>query len=79
VPLRWVENKEAALVAALLFARGADFERGLRFNFAPVRLAAQDASIHKLMFDVNHSLKPQRALRAPEIAERVAKLMAATA
>jgi hypothetical protein len=56
-----------------------DFERRLQFNIALVRLAAQDPSIHKLMFEVNHLLKPQSALRAPELAERVAKLMAAPA
>ncbi len=59
--------------------RPVDFERGLQFNFALIRLAARDPSIHKLMFEVNHLLKPQSALRAPEIVERATKLMAAPA
>jgi 2-polyprenyl-6-methoxyphenol hydroxylase-like FAD-dependent oxidoreductase len=59
--------------------RPLDFERRLQFNSALVRLAAQDPSIHKLTFEVNHLLRPQSALRAPEIAERVARLMAAPA
>ena len=54
--------------------RPVDFERRLQFNTALVRLGAQDPSIHKLMFEVNHLLKPQSALRAPEVAERVAGL-----
>ena len=57
--------------------RPADFERRLQFNIALVRLGAQDPSIHKLMMEVNHLLKPQSALREPALAERVAKLMAA--
>lgn len=57
--------------------RPQDFERRLHFNIGLVRLGAQDPSIHKLMYEVNHLLKPQGALRAPEVAERVAKLMAA--
>jgi len=59
--------------------RPADFERRLQFNIALVRLGAQDHSIHKLMMEVNHLLKPQSALREPAVAERVAKLMAAPA
>jgi 2-polyprenyl-6-methoxyphenol hydroxylase-like FAD-dependent oxidoreductase len=59
--------------------RPANFEQRLQFNKALVRLGAEDASIHKLMIEVNHLLKPQSALRAPEVAERVAKLMAAPA
>lgn len=57
--------------------RPVDFERRLQFNIALVRLGAEDASVHKLMMEVNHLLKPQSALHAPEIAERVAKLIAA--
>jgi hypothetical protein len=57
--------------------RPMDFERTLQFNLALVRLGAEDASIQKLMMEFNHLIRPQSALRAPEIAERVAKLMAA--
>jgi 2-polyprenyl-6-methoxyphenol hydroxylase-like FAD-dependent oxidoreductase len=59
--------------------RPPDFERRLQFNVALIRLGAQDPAIHKLMFEVNHLLKPQSAIRAPEVAERVARLMAAPA
>jgi 2-polyprenyl-6-methoxyphenol hydroxylase-like FAD-dependent oxidoreductase len=56
--------------------RPEDFERRLQFNVALVRLGAEDPSVHELMTEVNHLLKPQSALHAPDIAERVAKLMA---
>jgi 2-polyprenyl-6-methoxyphenol hydroxylase-like FAD-dependent oxidoreductase len=59
--------------------RPANFEQRMQFNLGLVRLGAQDPSIHKLMIEVNHLLKPQGALRAPEISERVAKLMATPA
>ncbi|MGH6708275.1 MAG: FAD-dependent oxidoreductase [Bradyrhizobium sp.] len=52
-------------------------ERGLQFNIALARLGAEDASVHRLMMEVSHLLKPQSALRAPEIVERVARFMAA--
>ena len=57
-------------------ARPADFERRLKFNRALVYLAAHDASVHKLMFEVNQLLKPQSALRTPGIIERVTRVMA---
>jgi hypothetical protein len=57
--------------------RPADFERTLDFNLALVRLGAEDAAVQKLMTEVSHLLKPQSALRTPEIVERVARLMAA--
>jgi 2-polyprenyl-6-methoxyphenol hydroxylase-like FAD-dependent oxidoreductase len=59
--------------------RPANFEQRMQFNQGLVRLGAQDPSIQKLLIEVNHLLKPQSALRAPEISERVAKLMAAPA
>jgi hypothetical protein len=59
--------------------RPVDFEQRLQFNFALTRLGAEDPAIHQLMFEVNHLLKPQSALRAPEIVERVVKLMATPA
>ncbi len=57
-------------------ARPADFEQRLKFNFALAHLGAQDPSVHRLMFEVNQLLKPQSALRTPEIIERVTGLMA---
>ena len=59
--------------------RPANFEQRMQFNLGLVRLGAQDPSVQKLLTEVNHLLKPQSALRAPEISERVAKLMAAPA
>ncbi len=55
--------------------RPADFEQRIRYGVALLRLAAEDASVHKLMIEVNHLLKPRSALRAREISERVIKLM----
>jgi hypothetical protein len=51
----------------------------MQFNVGLVRLDAQDPSVQKLLTEVNHLLKPQSALRAPEFSERVAKLMATPA
>jgi len=56
--------------------RPENFEQAMQFNLGLVRLGAQDASVHKLMFEVNHLLKGRSALRAPDIMERVNKLMA---
>ena len=39
-----------------------------------MRLAAQDAGVHKLMAEVTQLLKPQSALRQPALAERVRAL-----
>ena len=44
-----------------------------------MRLAAQDADVHKLLVEVTQLLKPQSALREPAIAKRVRALMAAAA
>jgi hypothetical protein len=58
--------------------RPADFERYLEFGAGLNRLAAEDAGIHKLLFEVRHLLKPRSVLRDPEIVERV-KAIAASA
>jgi len=58
--------------------RPADFERSLEFGAGLNRLAAEDAGIHKLLFEVRHLLKPRSVLRDPEIVERV-KAIAASA
>jgi 2-polyprenyl-6-methoxyphenol hydroxylase-like FAD-dependent oxidoreductase len=55
------------------------FEQRLRYNIGLLRLAAEDPSIHKLLVEVNQLLRGPSVLRAPEIAERVARLMAAPA
>ncbi len=59
--------------------RPANFEQRMQFNLGLVRLGAEDASVQKLLVEVNHLLKPQSALRTPEISERVVKLMATPA
>ena len=55
--------------------RPADIDGRLRFGAALLRLAAEDASVHKTMMEVNMLLKPMSALREPQIAGRVVVLM----
>ena len=57
--------------------RPADFERSLEFGAGLNRLAAEDAAVHKLLFEVRHLLKPRSVLRDPEIVERVKAIAAA--
>ena len=59
--------------------RPPDFAQRLQYSQALLRLAAQDADVHKLMVEVTQLLKPQSALREPALAERVRALMAAAA
>jgi hypothetical protein len=54
--------------------RPADFGRRIEYNIALVKLAAQDAGVHKLLAEVSHLLKPQSALREPDLAARVMSL-----
>jgi 2-polyprenyl-6-methoxyphenol hydroxylase-like FAD-dependent oxidoreductase len=56
-----------------------NFAQRMQFNIGLVRLGAQDPSIHKLMFEVNHLPKRSSVLRTPEIAERVSNIMTAPA
>jgi 2-polyprenyl-6-methoxyphenol hydroxylase-like FAD-dependent oxidoreductase len=56
--------------------RPPDFERTLKFGFALTRLAAQDPAVHKLMFEVQHLLKPRSVYQDPEIKQRVLEVMA---
>lgn len=58
--------------------RPPDFARRMQYGIALTRLAAEDAAIHKLTVEVANLLKPQSALREPELAERVMALMTAT-
>lgn len=46
---------------------------------ALTRLAAEDADVHKTLAEVTHLLKPQSALREPELANGLKALMAAAA
>jgi hypothetical protein len=42
------------------------------------RVAAGDAGVHQVMFEVNHLMRPPSALRDPDIVSRVTALMAAS-
>ena len=55
--------------------RPPDFERTLRFGAALRRLAATDAEVHKVMFEVQHLLRPATALNEPSLVERVTQLV----
>jgi 2-polyprenyl-6-methoxyphenol hydroxylase-like FAD-dependent oxidoreductase len=56
--------------------RPEDLERRLKFGGALTRLAAEDQAVHKLMFEVRQLLKPNSALRDPELVARIEALMA---
>ena len=56
--------------------RPPDLAQRLQYSQALLRLAAQDARVHKLMVEVSQLLKPQSALREPALAERVRALTA---
>ena len=51
--------------------RPKDLQQRLEFGEGLNRLAAHDAAVHKLLFEVLHLLKPQSVLREPELVERV--------
>jgi 2-polyprenyl-6-methoxyphenol hydroxylase-like FAD-dependent oxidoreductase len=56
--------------------RPPDLERRLQYAGALMRLAAEDAEVDKLLAEVRSLLKPQSALREPELASRVMSMMA---
>ena len=58
--------------------RPADFESALRFSKALARIAADDPEIHRLMFEVQHLLKPRSVYRDPELVRRIDAEMAGT-
>ncbi len=58
--------------------RPPDIENTLKFGLVLNRLAARDADVHKLMFEVRHLLKPQSVYRDPAFVERVRAAMAET-
>jgi 2-polyprenyl-6-methoxyphenol hydroxylase-like FAD-dependent oxidoreductase len=51
--------------------RPEDLEQTLKYSEALNRLAAEDAAVHKLLFEVLHLLKPQSVLGDPDLVERV--------
>jgi hypothetical protein len=44
-----------------------------------MKVAAEDADVHRILFEVNNLVKPPSALRSPQIAKQVAAMMAASA
>ena len=56
--------------------RPEDLRQRLEFSEALNHLAAQDAAVHKLLFEVLHLLKPRSALNDPDLVERVNALAA---
>ncbi len=55
------------------------FSQRLNFTSALLRVAAEDATVHQVMSEVSHLVKPSSALRDPQIVSRLAALMAASA
>ena len=51
--------------------RPPDFQTGLGFGQALLRLAAEDPAVHKLIFEVQHLLKPRSAYRDPDLQRRL--------
>jgi 2-polyprenyl-6-methoxyphenol hydroxylase-like FAD-dependent oxidoreductase len=56
-----------------------DFHQRSKFNLALQRVAAEDATVHRIMSEVTHLVKRSGALRDPHIVSRVMALMAASA
>jgi 2-polyprenyl-6-methoxyphenol hydroxylase-like FAD-dependent oxidoreductase len=56
--------------------RPPDFEDTLKFVAGLLRLAAQDAAVHKLFIEVQSLLKSRSAYRSPELVRRVRAVMA---
>lgn len=56
--------------------RPADFEETLKFFTGLLKLAAQDATVHKLLIEVQSLLKPRSEYRNPELVQRVKAIMA---
>ena len=57
--------------------RPADFAQRMQFTGALMRLAAEDAGVHRLLTEVNHLMAPPTVLRDPEIVQKVSARMAA--
>jgi 2-polyprenyl-6-methoxyphenol hydroxylase-like FAD-dependent oxidoreductase len=56
--------------------RPPDFETRIQYARALMRLAAEDYETDRIVFEVRALLKPQSALREPELASRVMSMMA---
>jgi 2-polyprenyl-6-methoxyphenol hydroxylase-like FAD-dependent oxidoreductase len=57
--------------------RPPDFEKKLQYTRALMRLAEEDAETDRIVSEVRSLLKPQSALREPELVSRVMSMMAA--
>jgi flavin-dependent dehydrogenase len=58
--------------------RPTNLEQRMKYNGALMKLAAEDPSVHKVVVEVNHLMKPGSALRDPTISGRVAEMLAAS-
>jgi 2-polyprenyl-6-methoxyphenol hydroxylase-like FAD-dependent oxidoreductase len=56
-----------------------DFCQRLNFTSALQRIASENATVHQIMSEVTHLVKPSSALRDPQIVSRVTALVAASA
>lgn len=56
--------------------RPPDLEDTLKFSSMLLKLAAQDAAVHKLLLEVQNLLKPRSAFRDPELIRRAKEVMA---
>ncbi len=56
--------------------RPANLENSLKSTAALIKLASEDAEVHRLVIEVGHLLKPRSVLAGPEIEERVRAMMA---
>lgn len=59
--------------------RPADLARRLEYGDALMRLAAEDAQVHRTVAEVTNLLRPHNALREPALASRVKASMAPAA
>lgn len=58
--------------------RPPDLENSLKFSAALLELAARDATVHKLLIEVQSLLRPRAELRNPELVQRVKEVMEET-
>ena len=58
--------------------RPSDLEETFKFYAALLKLAAEDAAVHKLFLEVQSILKPRSEYRDPELVRRVREVMAGT-
>jgi 2-polyprenyl-6-methoxyphenol hydroxylase-like FAD-dependent oxidoreductase len=56
-------------------ARPPDLDKRLQYGAALTRLAAEDPETHRIVIEVRHLIRPQSALREPDLMRRMAALM----